>query len=195
MSITCSPDIAAVLREHNKLVRKVRYTEAKALLWTALMNCYKQSPISADVAVLLDDLAIDCKDLEQFEEAALYHAQSLAIKKLLFGPLHKETIDAEVRLATWRKDVNVGESAEGLENETVRCLVLAKDPPRSYFPDCGKGYAVRCQDGRIAYMYPEIDLEIGQEVEAVPVRLYFGKLIVRLQNSVVSDGDAHLLTT
>jgi hypothetical protein len=148
------------------------------------------------VAVLLDDLAIDCKDLEQFDEAALYHAQSLAIKRLLFGPLHKETIDAEVRLDLWKDEVKVQlcESGEEPECEKLRCLVLAKDPPRSYFPDCGKGYALRCRDGRIAYMYPETELTTGQEVEAIPVRLYFGKLIVRLHSVVASD-DAHLLTT
>jgi hypothetical protein len=86
-----SSRVENVLEQHKKLLRTLDYHGAVALLKQALADCYQESPVSIDVALLLDELAIDFKDLEDWDEAALCLAQSLAIKKLIFGPTHCET--------------------------------------------------------------------------------------------------------
>lgn len=206
MSIECSPAIDRLIREHNKLVHQLRYPEARLLIFEALLSCYEKSPVSLDVAALLDQLAIDCIELENEEEAALYLAHSLAIKTLIFGKDHQETIDACGRLNAQMPDqtsmrrereegsirktldtfiTNLGKSKEEISDQStvIRCLVIAKKPPEKYFgPICAQAaYTVICEDGQIAClnsfeMTPANELAVGEEIEARRLRLYYGRL-------------------
>ncbi len=87
-----------LLVEHDQLLSRSRHAEAKVLLQDALVAAYEDNPMSMDVVRLLDALALGCKEVEQFQEASVYLAQSLALKKLLLGPKHPDIVIAMRRL-------------------------------------------------------------------------------------------------
>lgn len=87
-----------LLLEHDQLLSRARHDEAKVLLQDALVAAYEDDPMSMDVIRLLDALALGCKEVEQFQEASVYLAQSLALKKLLLGPKHPDIVIAMRRL-------------------------------------------------------------------------------------------------
>lgn len=87
-----------LLVEHDQLLSRSRHAEAKVLLQDALVAAYEDNPMSMDVIRLLDALALGCKEVEQFQEASVYLAQSLALKKLLLGPKHPDIVIAMRRL-------------------------------------------------------------------------------------------------
>lgn len=91
--------IDELLKRHDQLLRDGQHAPAKRLLQDALIALYEESPISADVVRVLDALALGCKEVEQFQEAALYLSQSLAIKKLLLGPKNIDIVTAMRRLS------------------------------------------------------------------------------------------------
>lgn len=215
MKLECSLQIEEIVKEHARLIRRCEYTSAKALIYDALISCYTQSTLSFDVAVLLDELALDCKELEQFQEACLYLTQSLAIKQLLFGPEHPEVLTAQTRAACWKENElsdeqklhsslnevcrKLSESAESkIESEVtsnaspecrvVRCLVIAKNPPSKYFRGRGKSaYVVACEDEQLGVVSTSEHLELGSEIDAKPLRVFFGTLLLRYLNRVAAD--------
>jgi hypothetical protein len=214
MNITVTPRVEQVLLDHAKLVRKLQYPQAKSLINDALIACYEQSPISLDIAVLLDELALNCKELEQFDEAAVLLSQSLAIKKLLFGPEHAETLVAKRRLAACvredrsaeRKihdilneflgDIKTRMKEQGIDDvvpdepKLVRCLVIAQGPPSMYFGDmCSSrnSYTVTCEDGQIGLIAAKVTLELGQEILARPLRIYMGRLLLRFHEVLAAE--------
>lgn len=87
-----------VLSEHDQLLSRSQHAEAKVLLQDALIAAYEESAVSLDVTRILDALALGCKEMEQFQEASVYLAQSLAIKKQLLGPKHPDIVTAMRRL-------------------------------------------------------------------------------------------------
>jgi hypothetical protein len=205
MKINCSPETEVLIQEFGRLLAEFKYPQAKTLMQDALRSCYEQSAISLDIAQLLDELAIACRDLEQFEEASMYLAQSLAIKKLLFGPGHIETATAKSRLQAVsnypKRHFAAGEISQlsrGAEDQkastgrAVRCLVIAKHPEETYFGRQyqGSGYVVVCEDGQIACLYGELaqsaEIELGQEIEAYPFRVVFGRLLLTLHPAFVA---------
>lgn len=230
MNVTCSPLIERIIEEHGKLVAQFKYPEAKLLIQNALISCYEQSPMSLDIALLLDELALDCKALEQFDEASMYLAQSLAIKKLLFGLDNSETIAARQRLAHWVRSGRVDELKvhEALDNfllnlklgpqtdgdmlesselpkrraresataRKIRCLVIAKKPKTIYFGDeCRSAdYTVVCEDGQIGCLSPAVKLELGQEIEASPLQIHLGRLVLTLHRDFVPEQEVIVTT-
>ena len=202
MNINCSPETELVIREHGRLLAELKYPQAKTLVQKALRSRYEDSPISLDVAQLLDELALGCRDLEEFEEASMYLAQSLAIKKLLFGPDHKEVATAKERLlaastyldrepgkiefSQWWSSAPV-ETQRSIKQGRLRCLVIAKSPEEMYFGDtCHRStYVVVCEDGQIGCLTGPLadssQIELGQEIEACPFRIYLGCLMLYLE--------------
>lgn len=87
-----------VLLEHDLLLSRSKHCEAKVLLQDALIAAYEDNPMSMDVTRILDALALGCKEKEQFQEASVYLAQSLAIKKHILGPKHPDIVIAMRRL-------------------------------------------------------------------------------------------------
>lgn len=98
MEVNCTPEVEILIAEHNQLLSAAKHDQAKTLLQDALIASYDQSPVSFDIAALLDALALGCKEKEQFQEASVYLSQSLAIKKLLLGERHPEIVIAMRRL-------------------------------------------------------------------------------------------------
>lgn len=98
MEVNCTPEIESLIAEHHQMLAAAKHVEAKTLLQDALTEAYEQSPVSFDITALLDALALGCKEKEQFQEASVYLAQSLAIKKLLLGERHPEIVTAMRRL-------------------------------------------------------------------------------------------------
>jgi hypothetical protein len=98
MSLDASAQTESLIEEHHQLLAKNEHAKAKTLLQDALVDAYDDKPVSADVALILDALALGCKEVEEFQEAGVYLAQSLAIKKLILGPKHPEIVVSMRRL-------------------------------------------------------------------------------------------------
>ncbi|MBX9693508.1 MAG: hypothetical protein K2Z81_14055 [Cyanobacteria bacterium] len=181
-----SPDVAALIIEHHILLKNFRHRDAKILLQQALVRFMDEAPFSLDVSMLLDALALGCKEMEEFSEAGVYLAQSLAIKKMIFGPTNSETEIAVMRLAACRKVENIKdlfyeENREDLfatergrrkDSTLVRCLVSKK----TY-----DGYVVSLpDDNRMGHIISFCELEPGEEVYARIAGIRFGVPLLHL---------------
>lgn len=184
MDAVCCSDVHLIIEESYRLCAEFRHPKAKMMLRHALANCIPDTPLSADIAFLLDALALACKEMEEFAEAGVYLAQSLAIKRMLFGDKHPEVEDSRRRLNfctpktmsellnMTRADLPVGPMNEH-SSVTVECIVTKKTGSQHYavmLPD----------DGRTGYLTTTFELESGQSVPVKVIGIYLGELCVRL---------------
>lgn len=184
MDAVCCSDVHLIIEESYRLCAEFRHPKAKMILRHALANCIPDTPFSADIAFLLDALALACKEMEEFAEAGVYLAQSLAIKRMLFGDKHPEVEDSRRRLnfctpktmsellSMTRADLPVG-PMNCHSSIPVECIVTRKGRDQHYsviLPD----------DGRIGYLATTFELEPGQRVPVEVIGIYLGELRVRL---------------
>lgn len=208
-----SDEIEQVLKEHKRLLREFKHREAMRLLLDELVRCYQDSPISHHVALLLDELAIDCKDLEHWDDALIYLSQSAAIKRLIYGSSHPESIAADQRVSFIlddRKkpldDAGIAIANKHLERiwqqakdrrdsdyivpegpiRLIRCLVIAKRPAEMFFGRKYEGarYVVAFDEGQIGGLMSDEELELGTQAQAKPVRLLFGCMLLKFHSRV-----------
>jgi hypothetical protein len=186
MTLSYSPDVSALIIEHHILLKNFRHRDAKIMLQQGLVLFMDQAPLSLDVAMILDALALGCKEMDEFSEAGVYLAQSLAIKKMIFGPNHSETEMAVCRLNTCRRleqvqDLFYEEKREQLFAEErgerkdatlVRCLVSKRT---------SGGYVVSLpDDNRVGQILTSHELFPGEEVHARIAGIRFGITLLQL---------------
>ena len=175
-------DIAYLIEQHHKLLKEFRHREAKILLQYALVSCIEAGAFSIEVTQVLDALALGCKSMDEFSEAAAYLAQSLAIKRMVLGENHQETDTARARL---RACVSI--SMEDLLDDESRSEFLSQWASVSSVVRClitkatSTGYDVALiDDGRIGEIYTHSKYSVGDEVEALIAGATFGKLQLKL---------------
>lgn len=178
-------DIQLIIDESYRLCSEFNHPKAKLLLQHALASCISETPFSIDVAFMLDALALACKEMEQFSEAAVYLAQSLAIKKLMFGDSHPDILMAKDRLdactlvpisellsqtrGQWES--NSSEPRER-NSSVLECLVNGKTR---------QGYSVMViEDGRQGRIITALELQPGERVPAMVVSINCGELYLML---------------
>lgn len=150
-------DIDYLIEQHHRLLKEFRHREAKILLQQALVSCIEAGAFSIEVTQVLDALALGCKSMDEFSEAAVYLAQSLAIKRMVLGENHQETDTARARL---RACVSI--SMEDLLDDESRAKFLSQWASVSSVVRClitkktSTGYEVALiDDGRIGEIYTQ----------------------------------------
>lgn len=188
---SCYPDTdtdtASFIEQHHQLLKQFRHREAKILLQQALVPRMEVAPFSMEVTRILDALALGCKEMDEFCEAAVYLAQSLAIKKLVLGPDHDETTTARARL-------DACPMKEGFLDDEAQRAIFSEWRSLSSLVSCmvtkktSSGYEVRLiDDGRVGEIYTVASYSIGDKVEATIAGANFGKLRLKLARKHVIE--------